>query len=213
MQHYFDIEIATKYGINSAIILQNLAHWIKQNQANQTNFYDGEYWTFNSRRAYKELFPYLSERQINTAFEKLIENDLIKTGNYNKIAYDRTLWYALTQKGKCILHFDIMDADELQNRESQIVEPIPNDKHKINKNNNKIKSLIPTLEEVQAYAKEKGRQDLVDKFYEYYTLSNWVDKNNQPIKNWKNKFNAWIMNNKPQPKQSTNSRFRSPTVL
>lgn len=132
MQHYFDIDIATKLGVNCAVILQNLAHWIKQNEANKTNFFDGDYWTFNSRRAYKELFPYMSERQINTAFEKLIENGLIKTGNYNKVAYDRTLWYALTKKGKSILHFDIMDNDNLSNRLCQNVKPIPNNKQPYN---------------------------------------------------------------------------------
>lgn len=132
MEHYFDIAIATEYGVNCAIILQNLAHWIRQNEANKANFFDGEYWTFNSRKAYKELFPYMSERQINLTFEKLIANGLIKTGNYNRLTYDRTLWYALTKKGKSILHFDIMDYAKMSNGLCQNVEPIPNNKPNIN---------------------------------------------------------------------------------
>ena len=94
MIHTFDINIAVEYGVNAAVLLQNIGYWIKQNEANDTNYFDGHYWTFNSRRAYKELFPYMSERQINKAFQKLIDNDLIITGNYNKLSYDRTLWYA-----------------------------------------------------------------------------------------------------------------------
>ena len=125
MKHLFDIEIAVKYGVNAAILLENLGYWIKQNEANQTNFYDGYYWTYNSRKAYREIFPYMSERQINTAFQKLIDYGLVITGNYNKSSYDRTLWYALTQKGKCILHFDIMDDDKISNGDSQNVRPIP----------------------------------------------------------------------------------------
>lgn len=124
--HIFDTDIAVKYGVNAAILLQNLGYWIKQNEANQTNYYDGFYWTYNSRRAYRLLFPYMSERQINTAFQKLIDDGLVITGNYNKIAYDRTLWYALTQKGKSILHFDIMENVDLQNGNEQIETPIPN---------------------------------------------------------------------------------------
>lgn len=128
MIHIFDTDIAEKYGINAAIILQNIGYWIKQNEANETNYFDGYYWTFNSRRAYRELFPYMSERQINTAFEKLINDGVIITGNYNRVAYDRTLWYALTQKGKCILHFDIMETDKMSNGASQNGKPIPNNK-------------------------------------------------------------------------------------
>ncbi len=123
--HIFDTDIAVKYGVNAAVLLQNLGYWIKQNEANQTNYYDGYYWTYNSRRAYRELFPYMSERQINTAFQKLIDDGLVITGNYNKIAYDRTLWYALTQKGKSILHFDIMENAESQNGNNQNETPIP----------------------------------------------------------------------------------------
>lgn len=125
MKHIFDVDIAKQYGVNAAILLENISYWIKQNEANGTNFFDGHYWTFNSRRAYRELFPYMSERQINTAFDKLISDGLVITGNYNKLAYDRTLWYALTQKGKCILHFDIMENDISQNGNCENETPIP----------------------------------------------------------------------------------------
>lgn len=142
MQHYFDIDIAKKYGVNAAILLQNLGHWIRRNEANEKNYFDGNYWTFNSRRAYRELFPYMSERQINTAFQKLIDDGLVITGNYNKVAYDRTLWYALTQKGKSILHFDIMENDKMSNGNGDNVKPIPNintnDVSNINTNKNTI---------------------------------------------------------------------------
>ena len=136
MKHIFDVEIAKRYGINAAVLLENIGYWIKQNEANQTNFYDGRYWTFNSRRAYRELFPYMSERQIATAFEKLISDGLIVTGNYNKLAYDRTLWYALTKKGECILHFDTMEMPEMSNANNQNVEPIPNITADTNTNKN-----------------------------------------------------------------------------
>lgn len=126
MIHVFDTEVAEKYGVNAAIILQNIGYWIKQNEANQTNFYDGRYWTYNSKRAYSELFPYMSKRQIETAFEKLINDGVLVTGNYNKLAYDRTLWYALTQKGKSILHFGEMENHKTANGLPQNGEPIPN---------------------------------------------------------------------------------------
>lgn len=125
MKHIFDIEIAEQYGINAAILLENIGFWIAQSEANEINFHDGSYWTFNSCRALQELFPYMSKRQIHSALEKLISDGLIVTGNYNKVAYDRTLWYTLTQKGKSILHFGTMDFPKKENRFSAEVTPIP----------------------------------------------------------------------------------------
>lgn len=125
MIHVFDTDVAQKYGVNAAIILQNIGYWIAQNEANEINFYDGRYWTFNSKRAYGELFPYMSEKQIRTALEKLIEDGVLVTGNYNKLAYDRTTWYALTEKGKSICRIGQMEHAKKGNGLSQKGEPIP----------------------------------------------------------------------------------------
>ena len=38
-------------------------------------------------------------KQTRTAIEKLIENDFIKLGCFNRHKYDRTSWYGLTPKG------------------------------------------------------------------------------------------------------------------
>lgn len=146
MKHIFDVGIAQQYGVNAAVLLENIGYWIKQNEANGTNFFDGTFWTFNSRRAYKELFPYMSERQIDTAFRKLIDDGLLMTGNYNKLAYDRTLWYALTQKGKCILHFDGMETHEMWNGNPQNVSPIPDINTDVNASVNTNKGISPSAD-------------------------------------------------------------------
>ena len=143
MKHIFDIDIAMRYGVNAAILLENIGYWIRRNEANQTNYYDGRYWTYNSRRAYKELFPYMSERQIDTAFKKLIDDGLVVTGNYNEYAWDRTLWYALTQKGKTILHFDGMGEVKMLNGVGQNVEPIPDINPDVNPDEERAQD-IPT---------------------------------------------------------------------
>lgn len=101
--HFFDANIAKEYGIHCAIIFQNIWHWVKKNEANETNFYDGQYWTYNSIKAFGELFPYLTKKQIENALKKLRDEGLIETGNYNVVRYDRTLWYAVTEKGKSII--------------------------------------------------------------------------------------------------------------
>lgn len=98
MTHYFETEDAEKYGVNAAIILANLRFWISKNQANKRHFYDGHTWTYNSVKAFTELFPYLSPKQIRTAIQRLVDAGEIGEGNYNKSSYDRTKWYCLLRK-------------------------------------------------------------------------------------------------------------------
>ena len=125
MQHHFEVEIAEKFGVLEAVIIDHLYFWIRKNEANNKNYYDGDYWTFNSIRAFSELIPYANSRQINYALNKLITAGVIKTGNYNKVGYDRTLWYAFTDYGKSILQNCKMEDTNLQNRTYKNVKPIP----------------------------------------------------------------------------------------
>ena len=136
MQHSFDIEIAEKYGVSEAILLQHLWFWIEKNKANEVNFYDGTYWTYNSAKAFVKLFPYMTQRQIQNALKRLKEKGIIKTGNYNKSAYDRTLWYAFTELGKSIMQKCKMENTNLSNGLHENVTPIPDINTDINTDNN-----------------------------------------------------------------------------
>lgn len=102
-KHVLDINIAQLVGPNAALILENLAYWCEHNAANNANLHDGHYWTYNSTNAFAELFPYMTVNVIRHALKKLKDEGLIITGNYNKSAYDRTMWYALTEKAETIL--------------------------------------------------------------------------------------------------------------
>lgn len=125
MQHHFDVELACKYGMLEAILLNHFQYWLQLNEANNKNFYDGRYWTFNSMKAFGKIFSYVSEKKIRNALKHLQEEELIVIGNYNKVAYDRTLWYAFTEKGKSILLKGQMEIYEKANRNLQKGEPIP----------------------------------------------------------------------------------------
>lgn len=147
MMHMFDSEIAKQYGVNCAILLNHIAFWIEKNRANSVNFYDEDYWTYNSARAFSELFPYLTQRQISTALQKLKDEKLIKTGNYNKSTYDRTLWYGLTEKGKSILHLCEMDYTQKSNGLPGNVEPIPDINTDRNADSKPYKEIVDYLNE------------------------------------------------------------------
>jgi len=114
MNHSFNVEIATKYGMIEAVLLEHLNFWILKNKANEINFYDGNYWTYNSTKALAELFPYVSLNTVSRALRHLKEEGLILSGNYNKISYDRTTWYAITEKGNSILQHSESDLSKCE---------------------------------------------------------------------------------------------------
>jgi len=125
MQHSFDVEIAKEYGLKEAILLNHLYFWVEKNKANEVHYYDGTYWTYNSVKAFNKLFPYLSERQINNTLKALKDKGIIQTGNYNKSAYDRTMWYAFTKTGVSIMQKCKMEDTKMSNGDVKNVKPIP----------------------------------------------------------------------------------------
>lgn len=87
--------LATKIGLNEAIILQQLHYWNEVNKKQDKNFHDGYYWTYNSYDDWQEQFPFWSTRTIQRAINKLERMMLIVSGNYNKLKIDRTKWYRI----------------------------------------------------------------------------------------------------------------------
>ena len=93
--HIFDVSDAVKHGVEIAVLLQNIRYWLEVNAANDNNLHDGEVWTFNSARAYAELFPYMKAEKIQRLLKKMEELGLLISGNYNRSAHDRTKWYSI----------------------------------------------------------------------------------------------------------------------
>ena len=104
--HSFGIDIATEYGIEEALLLGYVYHWVCRNKENGVNFHDGKYWTFDSRRALAKKFPYISPSKIYRAFNHIEKEGLLLTGNYNKLGRDRTTWYTLSEKGLSLFDGD-----------------------------------------------------------------------------------------------------------
>lgn len=115
MNHSFNIDIATQYGLAEAVIFENLVFWCKKNKANNANIKNGLAWTYNSVKAYEELFPYLTKKKIISALNNLEEKGLIITGSYNNNPYDRTKWYAVTDMGYSIFQNGQIDLPKKEN--------------------------------------------------------------------------------------------------
>lgn len=251
MTHSFDIDVAMEYGVNCAIILQNLYYWVEKNRANEKHFYDGMYWTYNSVKAFEELFPYLSSKQIRSALNKLIDEGIIVDGNYNDSAYDRTKWYAVTEKGMCFFQKGKHDLPHRANGDTEKDESLYIYKDNnidittdINTNiNTNIKQLYsakndipslnddektdefdepdtaaidgkqkkrrsgfipPTIDEVEAYCKEKGYLVNAEAFVYHYGSKNWMVGKNK-MTSWKMAVAGW--NARKKNKESRKEKF------
>ena len=199
MNHSFNIKIAEKYGVNEAILLENIVFWIEKNKANDKHFYDGEYWTYNSANAFTKLFPYWTKRQIEHILKKLFDNGLIKKGSYNKHKYDRTLWYSLTKLSKSLYEICDMVITEKEHLNTKNVEPIPDINTDINTDiNSSILTVnIDKIYECQYFNvytdKHKEYKEIYnfDLIKEYKKMKIWLDDN--PTKHKKN-YNRFISN-------------------
>ena len=186
MYYHFDTNKAVILGVDGAIMLENIHYWVNLNKANDRNFYDGEYWTYNSKKAFAELFPFWSEKQVRRILDNLIKNGYLKTGNYNKSAYDRTLWYTLTEKAWNLWNFNIgpnglINQTKQANQNDQIVQPIPNNNTDKKTNNNISTQQLEQIEKLWAlYPNKKGKSRAIKdikkhmKNYTYEQLENAV---------------------------------------
>jgi hypothetical protein len=120
-EHHFKVEDAIKYGVECAVILYNLRFWLEKNKANGTNIHEGRVWTYNSVKAWSELFPYLTQDQIRYKLGILEKAGVIKKGNFNKAPYDRTAWYTIWENSQ-------MDLVKSPNAFGEIPKPIPDSK-------------------------------------------------------------------------------------
>lgn len=61
----------------------------------------------------------------------------------------------------------------------------------------------PTLEEVQAYCRERNNSVNPQKFYDYFSASDWVDSKGNKVRNWKQKVITWEAHSDPAPRRTT----------
>lgn len=155
---FYSRRVAVKVGLAASVIYAHICYWIRKNKANEKHFYNGKYWTYNSMKAFASYFPELTEKQVRTALEKLIQANLIESENFNKTGYDRTLWYSLKEENEdCQID---MPKNELPF--AQKGTPIPNinqtDKQSVKKENIKKKeSLELPLGEMETNAKTQEK--------------------------------------------------------
>lgn len=207
--HYFNVGVAQKYGLEESIIIQNLYYWIEKNEANKKHFHDGRYWTYNSIKAFSELFPYWNEKHIARLLSKMEQNGIIITGNFSTDPRDRTKWYALPESVLCIYQKREMESPDLSNGEDRSVPPIPDNKPvNIPVNNIESKENVPdkpvqrsrkfvkpSLDEVKSYCAERNNGIDPEQWYDHYQSNGWMVGKTH-MKDWKAAIRTWERRNK-----------------
>lgn len=140
MIHYFDVDIATEYGIEEAIVIQNFAFWISKSAANNTNLHEGRYWTYTTIAGISSLFPEIKKARY--IVDELVGNGILLKGNFNKTPMDKTCWYAFTDKGlELISRYNILAQSICQNWQMHLPK-LANGFAKIGKCNTNISTII-----------------------------------------------------------------------
>ena len=99
-KHSFSVELAERFGIVEALLLDYFFFWINNSQKKKEKdkYHDGRYWVYGSVRKIAEAHPYLSRAKVHRALKKLEEAGAIKTDAFNKMCWDKTTWYTLTDE-------------------------------------------------------------------------------------------------------------------
>jgi hypothetical protein len=98
MRYGYEVEIAQKYGLKEAIVVDALVWWIRKHRLGNEERYhvEGRWWCYASKRLLSEWLPHLTPNQIRRAIERLEKcGAIVSRQDLNDQPYDRTKWYAL----------------------------------------------------------------------------------------------------------------------
>lgn len=168
--HCFSVILATKVGLECAIILQHFYTWHRGNKDNPDMNKDKRVWFFLSRKSILEVFPYLTDRKIRNSIESLIASGYVVKGNYNKDSFKKANWYSMTDKAIALFEEKSNPLDEKSNDWSK--SPLGYSKENIEYNKETIKEREDKFrEKVQAYS-NKYSQSMLDNFIRCWTEPN-----------------------------------------
>ena len=126
----------------------------------------------------------------------------IKEQTRKRVAAHREKQRLLASNGECNVTVTQCNATDIEEDKE---EDIDKDKEKSNKGKRTRKAFVPpTFEEVQAYCAERGNKVDAKKFYDFYSVGNWVDSKGNPVKNWKQKAITWESKAKEEKKVGAN---------
>lgn len=104
--HRYPQQVADRYGMAIAALLNHFAFWYKRIKSEDHQFFEGDYWVRMKLEKLQSYFTYLTIEQLRHILRKMIAENLIKKSEFNDQKTDRTKWYTLTSLSKEILQLN-----------------------------------------------------------------------------------------------------------
>ena len=97
MVHFFDSDIAKKYGVTAAVLACFLRDCIEQKSTESPQLHEGKVWVRCSVQMMTSFFLFLSYDEIRYTLKRLVKGRVLTKGQFNESRFDRTNWYAFTE--------------------------------------------------------------------------------------------------------------------
>jgi hypothetical protein len=184
-------KLATKVGLNEAIVLQQMHYWLRENKKNNRNYHEGYYWTYNSYEGWVESFPFWSSRTIRRAITSLEKLGLLLSDNFNKMKRDRTKWYTIDYVKVNELQLEDFDANcketvqNVQMQKDNLSKPLPETTTDINTNtftSNVADEESPTFSDESTSKISLFKLEFYARFNQPYRKTKRTSFNNEIIK-------------------------------
>lgn len=128
-------------GLTEAILLQHFYFWHQRARNLQDMHREGRVWFFRSVAEMREVFPYLSDGNVRTAIQHLIDRGLVVKGDFASTSMYKATWYSLNDSAIQLFHLSnsINPFIESQNGFVETTKSISNSKKDNRKDSSKIK--------------------------------------------------------------------------
>jgi hypothetical protein len=106
--HQFSTDAAKKVGVNAAIIFGHLIFLHKANLNRQDSWDGFRYWIKKTARAFEAMYPYLSQKEIRGALDRLQkEGYVLSVAGLSENKFDRAKSFSIEQSG-----FDLYEIED-----------------------------------------------------------------------------------------------------
>ena len=107
-QHSFSVEVALRYGLDEAIVLQCLSRWLDE-RIHDSDYVQqgGQGWLKLTLKQFQGEMPYFSPFKLKSALESLQGCRLINISNVDQkqtVVRRRVMCYGLTERGYELAH-------------------------------------------------------------------------------------------------------------
>lgn len=220
--HCFNVELAKLIGLAEAIVLQHFYFWHQRARNLPDMNREGRVWFYRSVAEMRDVFPYLSDANVRTAIQHLIDRGLVTKGDFSEKSMYKATWYSLNDSA--IRAFDLAEST------NPFIEPTNGFAESANvKDNRNIDYrkdttkeytysasrgfVPPSVEDVRAYCEERRNGISAQQFVDYYTANGWMVGKSK-MKDWRAAVRNWETrrrdNPAPQAPRPAERRYLSP---